>query len=282
MREPADVLAGALPRPGRVLKVVLALVAAFAILGAVLVHWTGGGGAVLAMLAFAPAFALTRPWTLLTSFFVTSPDEYMHALFALLGLYFLTPTLEKKWGGARLARFLVLSTLFGNLAVLLVDRFGAASLALLHPPLVLGPSAAIAAIAVAFAKEHADLQIRLFFFLPVRAKALIWITLGFAVLVVIFNRPAPEGVAAPFGGILAGLAFGGSPSPARTLWLRFKLGVLRRRGQALTVESMMEGPGSGRRPTPPRRKGGPDLRVVRGGQGGPDDKEKGKDKRYLN
>ncbi|MDB4946167.1 MAG: hypothetical protein JWP97_5701 [Labilithrix sp.] len=280
MREPADVLPGALPRPGRVLKVVLALVAAMAILGAIAAHWVAGGDALLGLLIYSPAATLYRPWTLLTSFFVTSPVEMMHALFALLGLYFLTPTLEKKWGGARLVRFLVLSTLAGNLAVLLFDVFGSQSLALFHPGAVMGPSAAIAAIAVAFGKEHADQQIRLFFFLPVRAKALVWVTLGFAVLAVIFNRPAPEGIAAPFGGILAGLALGGSPSPARTLWLRIKLAVLRRRGHALTVESILE-PGSARRAPGPRRPGGPALRVVRGGA---DDKDKGKDKdkRYLN
>ena len=42
MREPGDIVA-AFPRPGRVLKTILAVLAAFAIAGAVIVNWAPGG-----------------------------------------------------------------------------------------------------------------------------------------------------------------------------------------------------------------------------------------------
>src|ERR1043165_266430 len=111
MREPGEI-AAALPRPGRALKAVLVLIAIFAIAGAILNNWVPGGGTVLAWLIFVPSAPL-RVWTFVTSGLLTG--GLSHALYSLIGLYFLTPDLEKRWGGARLIRFLVLSVIFGNL-----------------------------------------------------------------------------------------------------------------------------------------------------------------------
>jgi membrane associated rhomboid family serine protease len=286
MREPGEVVSAAFPRPGRALKAVLIAIAASAIVGAIVFNWAPGppqGTAILRWIAFQPQAMLTRPWTLLTSGILTSPEGISHALWSLVGLYFLTTDLEKRWGGARLLRFLGISVVMGNLMVFAVDQLPLRQ-AIFHPPLTLGPMAAITATAMAWAKENATRQIRLFFFLPVSGKTLYWFTIGFAVLALLFLQGTPEGAAAPFGGICAGLLFGGSPSPVRSLWLRAKLGVLRRKGQTLTVESIMEGSDRPRPPTPKRSsKGGPPLRVV---QGGLDDDLKNrkppKDKRYLN
>jgi hypothetical protein len=76
--------------------------------------------------------------------------------------------------------------------------------------------------------------------------------------------------------------YGGTPSPMRSVWLRVKLALLRRKGHTLTVESIT---GGGERPRAPKRssKSGPPLRIV---QGGLDEDLKNrkppKDKRYLN
>ncbi len=288
MREPGEVVSTAFPRPGRALKGVLVAIGFFAILGAVVVNWAPGpplGGEIFSWVVFQPRDFLVHPWkvwTLLSSGIFTSPESFSHALYSLIGLYFLTNDLEKKWGGARLLRFLAISVVIGNLMVLAVDMLMPARLAIFHPPLVLGPMGAITATAMAWAKENATRQIRLFFFLPISGRALYWITIGFAVLALLFMQGTPEGAAAPFGGILAGLAFGGSPSPARSLWLRVKLMFLRRKGHALTVESSL---GGSDRPRAPRRsgKGGPPLRIVQGGLDDDLDKRKPpKDKRYLN
>jgi membrane associated rhomboid family serine protease len=286
MREPGEVVSAAFPRPGRALKAVLVLIGAFAIIGAIVLHWAPGGAAgrqIFRFVAFEPQSVLDKPWTLLTSGILTNPESFGHALWSIIGLYFLTTDLEKKWGGGRLLRFLALSVLMGNLTVLAVDRLlPMVAQPIFHPDLALGPMAAITATAMAWAKENAERHIRLFFFLPIKGKTLYWFTIGFAVLSLLFNQGAPEGAVAPFGGILSGLLFGGTPSPARSVWLRIKLALLRRKGTALTVESMMGEPGSTRAPKR-TATGGPALRIV---QGGAEDDLKNrkppKDKRYLN
>ncbi len=290
MREPGEVVSAAFPRPGRALKAVLAAVAVFAIAGAVIVNWAPGGHtgqAIFDALTFDP-HKPARLWTFVTSGIITSHVGISHALWSLVGLYLLTPDLEKRWGGARMLRFLALAVVFGNLMVLAVSLLPISKLSngIFQPRHVYGPLAAITATSMAWAKENPRGQLRMMFFLPISGRTLYFLTIGFAVLVLIFMQGSPEGAVAPFGGILAGLAFSGTPSPARSLWLRIKLALLRRKGHTLSVESITSGPASGAQPRSPKRsagKGGPPLRIV---QGGLDDDLKNrkppKDKRYLN
>jgi len=275
----------ALPRPGRVLKAVLIAVAVLAVLGGVVVNWAPGppaGAKLFAWFVLQPHHVLTRPWTLLTSGLLTSPTDIGHALLSLVGLYFLTTDLEKTWGGARLLRFLASAVLFGNLAVLLVTHVLPDTLAIFHPAFVFGPFAAIAATAIAWAKENGQRQIRLFFFLPIRGRALYWITIGLAVLSLVFLQGAPEGAVAPLGGIAAGILLGGTPSPVRAVWLRIKLAFLRRgAGGGLNVESILDPRGHRTRSPKGRSRSGPSLRVVKGGAN--DERPRPpNDKRYLN
>jgi membrane associated rhomboid family serine protease len=283
MREPGEVVSAAFPRPGRALKGVLAAVAVFAITGAIIVNWAPGGKTgfeLFQLLAFDP-HKPARAWTFLTSGILTSPLGFSHALWSLIGLYFLTTDLEKRWGGARMLRFLAASVIMGNLTVLAVSQLPLSN-GIFHPELAFGPMAAITATAMAWAKENSTRQIRLFFFLPISGRTLYWITIGFAVLALLFMQGAPEGAAAPFGGILAGLLFGGSPSPMRSLWLRTKLAFMRRKGHTLTVESIT---GTPERPRTAKRSkaGGPPLRIVQGGlEEDLKNRKPPKDKRYLN
>lgn len=273
MREPGEVMS-AFPRPGRALKAVLALLAVLAVVSAILVNWAPGGPtgqAILMWVAFVPGQP-QHVWTFLTSGLITL--SIGHAVFSLIGLYFLTPELERKWGAFGLIRFLALSVVMGNVAVLLADLLPVQH-RVFHPAMAFGPSAALAATAIAWSKLNATRQIRLMFVLPVSGKTLYWITIAFAVLYVVFGESPAEGAFAPFGGILVGLLFSGSSF--RTVYLKTKLFFLRRKaGGGLTVESMLERPSSPR----PKRRGGPDLRVVQGGAD--DDKKPPKDKRYLN
>ena len=287
MREPGEVVSAAFPRPGRTLKAVLIAVGVFAIVGAIVYNWAPGppmGGEIFGWVVFQPDEFLVKPWkvwTLLTSGVLTSPDSFSHALWSLVGLYFLTNDLEKKWGGARLLRFLAISVVMGNLVVLGVDQLPLKQ-GFFHPGLTLGPMAAIIATSIAWSKENATRQIRLFFFLPVSGKTLFWVTIGGVVLAFLFMQGVPEGAAALVGGLGAGLVFGGTPSPARSLWLRLKLALLRRKGHTLTVESIT---GGGDRPRAPKRSskgGGPPLRIVQGGLDDDDKRKPPKDKRYLN
>ena len=264
------------------MKALLGILGALALLGAIVVNWAPGGESGLRAFLWLtfdprhPAALLSKPWTLLSSGLVTSPEGISHALWALLGFYFLTPDLESRWGTARLFRFLAASIALGNLAVLAsamlpVDK------AVFHPPFVFGPMAAITAVAIAWAKENTHRQIRFMFFLPMSGRGLLYLTVGLAVLSLVFLQGSPEGAVAPLGGVVAGLALGGTPSPARTLWLRLRLSFLRRQHGGVTVSDILEGrtkSGSGK----------PALRVVSGGRD-ESDLERRKpptDKRYLN
>ncbi|MCL2723594.1 MAG: rhomboid family intramembrane serine protease [Polyangiaceae bacterium] len=281
MREPGEFVTASFPRPGRTLKGVLIAVAVLGVLGAVIVNYVPGpplGEALFAWLAFQPSHLL-RLWTLLTSGLLTSPTGISHALWSLVGLYFLTTDLERRWGGARVLRFLAAAVVFGNLAVLLVTLLLPGGHPIFHPPIVFGPFAAIAATAIAWGKENGHRQIRLFFFLPISGRTLYWLTIGLAILSLVFLQGAPEGAVAPLGGIAAGVLLGGTPSPFRAAWLRIKLAFLRRRsGGGFDIESVLHPERT--RTTKARSRGGPSLRVVKGGAD--DDHRPPTDKRYLN
>lgn len=280
MREPGDVaLAAAFPKPGRTLKAVLVLMAVSALACGILANWGGDfGKTAVKALVFNPRDP-ARAWAFLTSGLVMT--SFSHALWSLLGLYFFAPDLEKSWGGARLLRFFAASVIVGNLLVLLVDRIAPPSMAIFHPMVTFGPLAIVSAVTMAWAKENSHRQIRFMFFLPMSGKTLYWITIGIAALTIVFYEAMPEGVMATFGGIAVGILLTGSPSPLRKLWLKLRLGVLRRRGAALTVDDVLAGSD---RPRPAKRRtGGPPLRVVPGGlEDDLKNRKPPKDKRFLN
>jgi membrane associated rhomboid family serine protease len=218
-----------------------------------------------------------RVYSLLTSGLVTA--NLRQIIYTLIGLYFLSPDLERRWGAARFVRFLVAAVVAGNLLVFAADQLPTDH-GIFHPRLTFGAGAAVAATAIAWSRENAQSQVRLFFFLPVSGKLLFWVTIGFCVLGVVYYEEVPEGALGPFGGVAVGLLMTGSPSLARTLWLKLRLANLRRKGAAVSVGDILEPPS---RPRPTKRKGGPALRVVPGGlEDELKNRKPPKDKRYLN
>src|SRR5882672_2572515 len=271
-------LSVAFPRPGRALWAVLIAMAALGIVTALLATWGGGARLVFGWLAYEPGRGFAAPWKLLTSGLLTSPASWSHLLFALVGLYFLGSPLEKRWGPWRLLRFLALSVILGNLTTMLVARvLGDGAPERFRPDFVFGPSAAITAVAIAWAREYSDSTVQLFMVLPIRGRVLFWITIGFCVLDLIYPAGMPEGVVAPFGGLVAGLLFGGTPSIARTTWLHVRLALLRRQSSNVRVEDVLS-----RKPARRPRPGAPPLRVVPGGlEEVLKKRTPPKDKRYL-
>ncbi|MGD0674275.1 MAG: rhomboid family intramembrane serine protease [Polyangiaceae bacterium] len=270
----------AFPRPGRALWALIATMTAVGLFCAGAAAWIPGGERAFLFLGCDLGRALKEPWRLLTSGLLTNPHQWSHLLFSLIGLYFLGAPLEKRWGNWRFLRFVALAVVIGNLTTLAIDAaLPPSGQERFHPGFVYGPGAALAAIAVAWSREYPDSTVNLFFFVPLRARAFLWITVGFCVLDLIYPAGVPEGVAAPFGGVAAGLIFGGTPSLARTAWLTIRLAFLRRRSVRLRSEDLLSQPKSPRRPRP----GATNLRVVPGGL---DDVLKKrtppKDKRYLN
>ena len=262
------------PRMGRGVKILLVAYLVFGILGAILFNYAHPVGVTFfAWLALIPAEWLHKPWTLLTAGLLTDPQGYSHLLFTLIGFYFLGPAVESRWGMARFLRLIGISIVAGFALDVVFNAVVPVESKHFHPQVAFGPSAALAALAVAWGRENANAQMRLYFVLPISGRVLVWITLGFCVLGVFFPGSVTEGVVAPFGGFITGLLLAGSPSPARALYLRAKLAILRRKGERVHLD--IDKPKK-------RRSGGPPLRVVAGGLDDLEKRPPPKDKRYLN
>lgn len=268
----------ALPRLGRGVKTLLWIYGIVGLGGAILVNYFHDAGATTWMwLACLPSQLAHHPWTLLTAGLLTDPEHWSHLIFTLIGFYFLGPDLERRWGTWRFIRFVAISIIAGFGLSLALFPITPAESHVFHPSMMFGPTAAMSALAVAWGRENAAAQIRLYFFLPISGKLLVWITLGFCVLGVFFPASVTEGVVSPFGGFIVGLLLAGTPSPLRALYLRARLAFIRRRGGSVKVD-LDDRP----RITAKKRAGGPPLRVVVGGQDDLEKRRPPKDKRYLN
>ncbi len=291
MREQGGFALGNVGRPGRALVVTLAALAVSGLVGGILVNWgpAGAGVVLFRWLAFDPqapdtvwpvwpVWGAWRVWTLFTSGLLTSPSSYSHVLWSMVALYFFVPDLERRWGPWGVTRFLLAAVALGNLAALVAAHVP--PLSMLAPARTFGPAAACTACVTTWTRQHRDAEIRLFFVLPVSGRILFWITLGFALLAVVFVEATPEGPLAPLSGVGAALLFGRSPGPLRAAWLRLRLAWLRRRGGDITVESILRGD----RPRSTKRSGEPrPLRIVYGGLEEDLKKRKPpKDKRFMN
>jgi membrane associated rhomboid family serine protease len=270
------------PRPGPALKAILIVIGALGILLALVFNYVPGGDEIFKALTCSTTQVLHgQVWRLVTAGLLTDPKQISHLFFTLIGLYFLSTDLETRWGSWRFARFMLIAVVAGFALGIVMDLVAPKELAIFHPSLMFGASAAITATAIAWASANASMQVRLFFVLPVSGRALFWVTIGYCVLGLVYAGSFSEGAAAPFGGLITGLVLGGTPSPLRTMYLKAKLAVFRRRagrGVPTALEIATRESSEAR-----RKRGGPPLRVVYGGL--EDDLKKRKppkDKRYLN
>jgi membrane associated rhomboid family serine protease len=266
------------PKPGPVLRAFLIALVVLGVGWALLVNWTSWGADGFLKLTCMPdrVFRHFEVWRLFTAGLLTSPQgSVSHLFFTLIGLYFLSPDLERRWGSTRFAWFLVASLSLGFLAACAVAGLGLTN-PIFHPTVMYGATGAITAVAVAWARENSELEVRLFFVVPVKGKYLFWFTLLYCVLGVVYADQMSEGVIAPFGGVLTGMALGGSPSMLRRAFLQLKLALLQRRAGGPARPGVRP---STRRP----RTSGPPLRVLQGGlEEELRKREPPKDKRYLN
>lgn len=192
-------------------------------------------------------------WRLVTAPLLHSPQTPSHALVALMLLYFFAVPLELEWGTRRMAVFLLGSAVIGN---------GLESLASLAPSLAsrswFGSMVLANAATVAWAFANRHQVVRLFFVISVRPLVMVGGLVLWHVALLIARAPSAEGLVAPFGGMLAGYLLCDA-SPLRRLWLRKKMNRYQRELDALR----------GVKPTATakkRRVGGPDLRLIRGGE----------------
>ncbi|HEX2730471.1 MAG TPA: rhomboid family intramembrane serine protease [Polyangiaceae bacterium] len=257
----------ALPKPGKALLGIMLVLFATWLMFAIAVNWANASLELfLLFTGNAEAILHGQLWRLLTAPLLQYPkDSVGSLLFTLIGLYFLTPSLEQRWGAARLLRFVALSAVVAYCVQLVVGLLLPATLsAKLIPEYWFGFSPVLEAIAIAWALNFREQQVRLMFLVPISAAGLVWFVVGLSVLRVIAASDAPEGLISPFGGMLAGWLFGGgTPSPMRRLFLKLKLAQLERetqrerRARAKTGKVSLEVIEGGKSDTRgPRKKGG--------------------------
>jgi membrane associated rhomboid family serine protease len=219
------------PRPGRALWGVMIALLALWLMFAAAINWGGASRRLFDALCGNTDLLLAgQAWRLVTAPLMHEPTGSIgHIVFTLLGLYFLAPSLEEAWGGARLLRFLGFSSVFAYALQVVVEVALPASLgSKLVPTYWYGALPAVEAVLIAFALTFRNRTVLLFFVLPVSSRGLVLFAIAVNVLMLIAGAMGPSGLVAPFGGMLAGWLFGGNPSPVRRWWLRLRLGQLER------------------------------------------------------
>lgn len=159
-------------------------------------------GAVSRYLGFAPALAVVQPWTAVTYMFVHV--ALFHMLFNCLAIFFFGPPLEDRWGGAAFLRFYLLTGLGGALLALLAAII---ALLVLAAPLsaipIIGASAAVYGIMVAYAMYWPDNPIYFFGIFPIKAKWLVLGLIGISVFMQLTGGQAGVAHLAHLGGAAA-------------------------------------------------------------------------------
>src|SRR2546422_4746612 len=151
-------------------------------------------------LGLTPLYAFRQPWTFVTYMFVHA--NLLHLAFNLLALYVFGPEVEERMGGGAFVRYYLLCGLGGAvLSLVLGWGFGR-----INP--VVGASAAVYGVLLAFAWAAPDAPINVLFFpAPIAAKWLVTFLVAGSLLLALF--PTSDGGAhlPPFGGFAARLLF---------------------------------------------------------------------------
>jgi len=134
--------------------------------------------------AFQPTRVFLRPWGIFTYMFVHG--GFWHIAMNMLFLFFFGPPVEAAWGGREFFKYYVICGL-GGVALSYVFL----------PTAIIGASAAIYGVMLAFAMSWPDAPIYFWGIFPIKAKWLV----GFFFLISLFYS-----VAAPSGGGVAHLA----------------------------------------------------------------------------
>lgn len=148
-----------------------------------------------AWLAFVPADTFVRPWTAVTYMFVHA--GFFHLFFNLLILYFFGPPLESMWGGTEFMKFYLVAGL-GGAVFSYVFAFNTA---------VVGASAAIYGVMLAFAMNWPDMRVYVWFLFPVKIKWLVVFLAAVSILSLMGGQQ--DGVAhfAHLGGFAGGFLY---------------------------------------------------------------------------
>lgn len=159
-----------------------------------LVAWVVGPPIFQDWFAFQPSRILTRPWGALTYMFVHGGP--WHLFMNMLVLFFFGPSLEARWGSREFIKYYTICGL-GGVALSF----------LLAPDNIIGASAAVYGIMLAFAFEWPDVPVYVWGIFPVKVKWLVAFLAGAAFLSAFGG--GSDGVAhfAHLGGFLVGALY---------------------------------------------------------------------------
>jgi len=153
-----------------------------------------GQGFMVEWFGFHPSRIVFRPWGAVTYMFLHG--DLMHLAVNMLVLFFFGPPLESRWGEREFVRFYVICGLGG-----------VALSYLFLPASVIGASAAMYGLMLAFAMNWPEVPIYVWGIFPVKAKYLV----GFLFVLTLLSAAQGSGgnVAhfAHLGGLLAGLIY---------------------------------------------------------------------------
>lgn len=188
--------------------------------------------------AFQPTRIFVRPWGAFTYMFIHG--GFMHIAMNMLMLFFFGPPLESRWGGREFFKFYVICGLGG---VVLSFFF--------LPAAVIGASAAIYGLLLAFAMNWPDAPIYVWGIFPVKAK---WLVAFFFALSLLsaFDGSAGGGIAhfAHLGGIITGFIYLKAGGKAKGGIRRMKTAVKRRHFAIVPREDEGAGAQQAGRPRP--------------------------------
>ena len=137
-----------------------------------------------------------KVWQVLTYMWIHDATGIWHLIFNLVVLYFFGPLFERAWGFRDFMQFFVLCGLGGGvlnglLGVLIPSLFGG---------VVVGASAAMLGLIVAFGLRFPNQSILLFFIIPVQGRHIILITVLGDLLIRLSGSPIA--IAAHWGGMI--------------------------------------------------------------------------------
>jgi membrane associated rhomboid family serine protease len=144
--------------------------------------------------AFQPRAIFVRPWGVFTYMFVHA--GFWHLAWNMLFLFFFGPPVEERWGSREFFKYYVICGLGGvGLSYLFM------------PNAIVGASAAILGVMLAFAMIWPDAPIYLFGIFPVKAK---WLVAALVLINVVYMvTPSGGGIAymAHLGGLATGFIY---------------------------------------------------------------------------
>ena len=163
-------------------------------------HIFGEGAAKLAFgnlpLHTPDGIVALKVWQVLTYMWIHDPTDIWHLIFNLVVLYFFGPLFERSWGMRDFMRFFVLCGIGGGVLNALLGVVAPAAFG----GVVVGASAGMLGLIVAFGLRFPTQTILLFFIIPVQGRHIILITVLGDLLIRLSGSPIA--IAAHWGGMI--------------------------------------------------------------------------------